>query len=279
MEMNRSPTSESDKSRYPQYYKRSGILAGYTGFFPHKSAEDVHELGIPNEKYMIRGYTGFRPFRRSVIGEPRVPNEERQAVIRQTLHNGGSPTNDSSEELKVPTEGHFVNFRAFAKHMDTIERYHTAVSQLVERGQSQEMLLRIAQAKMSERVNSYAVQLIRTRKLFEAFDLNGDGVLDEGEFRICLEKLNIQLDDVQALALFAYFDHNNDGFVEWEDFADHAMVANPRGGTAVLPKIIIAVAETPLSTKNNPSLVFPKGQPNPATHKHHHHHHHHKTHK
>lgn len=55
----------------------------------------------------------------------------------------------------------------------------------------------------------------------QAFDLNHDGVLDEGEFRICLEKLNIQLDDVQALALFAYFDHNNDGFVEWEDFADH----------------------------------------------------------
>jgi len=51
--------------------------------------------------------------------------------------------------------------------MDTIERYHTAVGQLLERGQSQEMLLRIVQAKMSERVNSYAVQLIRTRKLFE----------------------------------------------------------------------------------------------------------------
>ena len=64
---------------------------------------------------------------------------------------------------------------------------------------------------MSERVNSYALQLIRTRKLFEAFDINGDGVLDEGEFRICLEKLNIQFDDVQSLALFAYFDDNNDG--------------------------------------------------------------------
>lgn len=51
--------------------------------------------------------------------------------------------------------------------MDTIERYQTSVIQLRERGQSQEMLLRIVQAKMSERVNSYAVQLIRTRKLFE----------------------------------------------------------------------------------------------------------------
>jgi len=212
--------SQNDLSKYPPHYRRPGTLAGYTGFIPHNGAEDVHELDIPTEKYMICGYTGFRPFRRCVIGEPRVPNEERQVIIRQSLHNG-SFTQDSSEEAKVHTEGHNVNFRAFAKHMDTIERYHTAVGQLLERGQSQEMLLRIVQAKMSERVNSYAVQLIRTRKLFEAFDLNGDGVLDEGEFRICLEKLNIQLDDVQALALFAYFDHNNDGFVEWEDFAHH----------------------------------------------------------
>lgn len=26
--------------------------------------------------------------------------------------------------------------------------------------------------------------------------------------------------------------------MEWEDFADHAMVYNPKGGTAVLPKVI-----------------------------------------
>mmetsp|Transcript_119010 Transcript_119010/g.336576 ORF Transcript_119010/g.336576 Transcript_119010/m.336576 type:complete len:113 (+) Transcript_119010:1-339(+) len=96
---------------------------------------------------------------------------------------------------------------------------------------------------MSERVNSYAEQLIRTRRLFESFDINGDGVLDEGEFRICLEKLNIQLDDVQNLALFAYFDNNNDGFVEWHDFADHAMIQNPKGGTAVQPKLITQVVK------------------------------------
>jgi hypothetical protein len=32
-------------------------------------------------------------------------------------------------------------------------------------------------------------------------------------------------------------------FVEWEDFADHAMVHNPKGGTAVLPKMIIEKAK------------------------------------
>ena len=32
-------------------------------------------------------------------------------------------------------------------------------------------------------------------------------------------------------------------FVEWEDFADHAMVHNPKGGTAVLPKMITEKAK------------------------------------
>jgi hypothetical protein len=31
--------------------------------------------------------------------------------------------------------------------------------------------------------------------------------------------------------------------VEWEDFADHAMVHNPKGGTAVLPKMITEKAK------------------------------------
>ena len=31
--------------------------------------------------------------------------------------------------------------------------------------------------------------------------------------------------------------------MEWEDFADHAMVHNPKGGTAVLPKMITEKAK------------------------------------
>lgn len=153
---------------------------------------------------------GYRPYRKAAIGEPEIPNEEKQInyLLTKGLKNRDM---DGLEESKIPMEGSNFNFRTFAKHMDTLERYNTAAAQLLERGQTQEMLLQVVQAKMSERVNSYAAQLIRTRKLFEAFDINGDGVLDENEFRICLEKLNIQFDDVQCLALFAYFDHNNDG--------------------------------------------------------------------
>ncbi len=69
----------------------------------------------------------------------------------------------------------------------------------------------MVQAKISERVRSYAEQMVGLRKLFEAFDFNSDGVLDEMEFRECLERCNIQFDDVQVLSLFAYFDGSYSG--------------------------------------------------------------------
>jgi hypothetical protein len=196
------------KVRSPgRYYKRPESLVGYTGYYPQGPNEE-HILDTPSSKFMIRGYTGHRPYLKNLCGEPLIPNEEKQ---RQRL--GLDHHDNKREEVEEgPVQGDNFNFRVFAKHMDILERYSTAVQALLERGQTQDTLLRIVQAKMSERVNSYALQLIRTRKLFEAFDINGDGVLDEGEFRICLEKLNIQFDDVQSLALFAYFDDNNDGY-------------------------------------------------------------------
>ncbi|KAJ1423734.1 hypothetical protein B484DRAFT_398545 [Ochromonadaceae sp. CCMP2298] len=221
----------------PAYRRPEPKMHGYTGHFSG-AVDEEHVLDSPSKKLMIRGYTGHRPFLRDLCGEPLIPSEEKQR------HALGMDLGDKKEEEVVPIMGDNFNFRVFAKHMDILERYSSAVTGLLERGQTQEALLRIVQAKMSERVNSYACQLIRTRKLFEAFDINGDGVLDEGEFRICLEKLNIQFDDVQSLALFAYFDEDNDGFVEWEDFADHAMVHNPKGGTAVLPKMITQQEKT-----------------------------------
>ncbi|RYG63367.1 EF-hand domain-containing protein [archaeon] len=206
------PTSPSQVDKLKRPYHRDNTLVGYTGHFSYPP-EDEHILNSPSYKGMIRGYTGHRPHRRSVVGEPIVPSEDKQHML---LTQRSSPFLEvSMGEEKVPTETGTFNFRAFAKHMDIVERYASSVQQLLDRGQNQEMLLRIVQAKFSERVSSYAQQLVRTRKLFEAFDVNGDGVLDEGEFRVCLEKLNIQFDDVQSLALFAYFDHNNDGFVEW----------------------------------------------------------------
>lgn len=203
---------------------------------------------------------GFRPARREVVGEPSVPNEVKQMAIKRASPRPGSsssgshtPSKDSqnSSPRAMSDGGAVANFRAYARQLDMLERYNQATQQLLERGQSQEQLLRIVQSKLSERVNSYAWQQIRTRKLFEANDVNQDGVLDEGEFRICLEKMNIQFDDVQALALFAYFDFNNDGFIEWDEFAENAMVYNPRGGTGVLPKMITCKTTEDISVNNN----------------------------
>jgi Ca2+-binding EF-hand superfamily protein len=48
--------------------------------------------------------------------------------------------------------------------------------------------------------------------LFEQFDYDRNGTLCEVEFRDCLERNNCQFDDVQLLALFAYFDPNIEGY-------------------------------------------------------------------
>jgi hypothetical protein len=45
-------------------------------------------------------------------------------------------------------------------------------------------------------------------------------------------------------------------FVEWKEFSDNIMVQNPRGGTAVFPKMITAVAN-----KNKIDLHGIKDQP------------------
>lgn len=170
-------------------------------------------------------HSGFRPTRRSVIGEPRIPGHEKQVIIRRESFSSRDLEEYGAEVTKSPAESNATlhQFRAFAKHMDILERYNTATQQILERGQTQEQLLSIVRTKMDERALTQAMLQIRTRKLFECFDVNGDGYLDEKEFRFCLEMLNIQYDDVQSLALFAFFDYNNDGFIDWSEFAHHVL--------------------------------------------------------
>jgi hypothetical protein len=196
-------------------------------------------LDEPCSKIKIRGYTGHLPNARLICGEPVIPSEARQQMLVNRRRNPGMERRGS---FRVDLERD--NWRAFGDGMDRCERYEIAISKLISRGQSQEMLLRIVQAKISERSHSYSQQNIVVKKLFEAFDFNNDGTLDEREFRECLERCNIQFDDIQSLALYAYFDPDMTGAVEWIDFARHAMVFNPKGGTAVLPKAIIAKADT-----------------------------------
>jgi hypothetical protein len=53
------PGESSAGSRSPKY-KRQGSLYGYSGYYPKTEAEEQedHALTSPNEKYVIRGYTG-----------------------------------------------------------------------------------------------------------------------------------------------------------------------------------------------------------------------------
>ena len=182
--MNSSPIEKNGYNTVysPGYKRPEAALVGYTGHFSSKPQEQ-HILESPSKKVVIRGYTGHRPNLKNLVGEPLIPSESKQLSM---LGLDDSNENKNQEEEDGPKEGENYNFRSFAKHMDILDRYHIAVQNLLERGQSQERLLRIVQAKMSERVNSYATQVIRTRKLFELFDLNGDGVLDEGERKLCL---------------------------------------------------------------------------------------------
>jgi len=254
---------QSDSSKvFPPGYKRPKSIVGYTGHYSIVP-EESHILDSPNSKIMIRGYCGFRPDMQNVVGEPLIPSEEKQqATLGMTssiANNSFAYGDDYDNDDNNSNNNKSFDFNSFAKNLDIMERYNTAVQHILSRGQSQDRLLKIVQAKISERVSSYAQQHIRTRKLFEGFDNNKDGVLDEGEFRSCLEKLNVQFDDVQCLALFAYFDDDNDGFIQWDQFSENATIYNPRGSCAILPKIITdqeKVDRTSFNDFNKKKIVF-----------------------
>jgi len=180
---------QSDSSKFfPPGYKRPKSIVGYTGHYSI-APEESHILDSPNSKLMIRGYCGFRPDMKNVVGEPLIPSEEKQlatlglnsSVANNSFSYGGD---DNEEENIVSKHDQTFNFDSFSKNLDLMERYNTAVQHLLSRGQSQDRLLKIVQAKISERVTSYAQQHIRVRKLFEAFDVNKDGVLDEGKIML-----------------------------------------------------------------------------------------------
>ena len=177
---------QSDSSKvFPPGYKRPKSIVGYTGHYSI-APEESHILDSPNSKIMIRGYCGFRPDMQNVVGQPLIPSEDKQlaalgmtsSIANNSFAYGDDDGDDNDNYNSYNTKS--FDFNSFARNLDIVERYNTAVQHLLSRGQSQDRLLKIVQAKISERVSSYAQQHIRTRKLFEGFDHNKDGVLDEG---------------------------------------------------------------------------------------------------
>ena len=214
---------QPDLRRSPSYRRPPDVSNTYTGHLSSFDPEDVHDLEKPYHRpKTCKGYSGHIPI--SKLTKSAAPAESKD-------HEETAPY----EEVKTSTM-----FRTFGKHLDTLERYETARQDLFKRGQTQQMLMRIVQAKLSERSNSYAQQQIWLRNLFANFDQNGNSGLDEIEFRQCLELMNIQFDDCQFLALFAFLDKDQNGTIDFEEFANYAMIPNPKGGTAVLTKAITA---------------------------------------
>jgi Ca2+-binding EF-hand superfamily protein len=245
-------------------------LRGYTGCNPHyqKTREEEHDDDMEaynniDTRIKIRGFTGFVPRSRDIIGTPIIPSVETQIQSTQRLKTTAEmygrdtvrfDVDDDDDDAKQ-SQGHrdgmsrgvndmsgMTNFRSYGKNMELEERYNDSIKQLWKRHQqTQQMLLRMVQSKLSSRVNSYASQSVRTRAIFDYFDMDGGGDLDEQEFRQFLELTNCYFDDVQSLALFAYFDEKRVGGIDWEAFKLHSMVHNPKGGTATIPKAITAV--------------------------------------
>ena len=201
------------------------VMKSYTGHVPKGQNElDVLETPYQRPNCVTKGYTGHIPSPIQVKDDFPSSNSSR------------SDANDSDQE--ETEERNPGKFRKLGQHMNTLERYESARQELFRRGQSQLMLMRIVQAKLSERVTSYAQQHIWLKNLFANFDNDGSMGLDEVEFRQCLELMNIQFDDCQFLALFAYFDKDQNGTIDFEEFARYAMIPNPKGCTAILTKPI-----------------------------------------
>mmetsp|Transcript_8605 Transcript_8605/g.12842 ORF Transcript_8605/g.12842 Transcript_8605/m.12842 type:complete len:274 (-) Transcript_8605:207-1028(-) len=236
------PEVESPDSRPPS--RGASATRGYTGHIPQFNQPPVPTSPI---RYKIRGYTGHIPGSLDVCGHPTVPGEEMQKRMYSPVKKASQLHNlpRCKYSCTLPMHGNlrpgheeFVAKR-YGSHDEMMKYYNDAITKLHERGQTQKGLLNIVQSKLSERVRSYAQQIIRIRKIFEYFDFDDSKTLDEYEFRQFLELSNCYLDDVQVVALFAYFDLNKSGGICWDEFAKNAMVQNPKGGTTVLPKAIV----------------------------------------
>lgn len=243
-------------------------LRNYGGTIP-KSLTEVSEEQYPVNRIAIRGYSGFMPHTQTLCGVPLVPSVEKQ--IEQVTINPNRTAMPEKEtmdpSLRYPSmqrqSGHvpgrieqstlgsaMTHYRTAFSALDLEERYAKAAFQLSKRSQSQEQLCRILQSKIGERINKFSDQVIRARKQFHYFDMNGDGALNEDEFRQFLVLTNVFFDDIQTLALFAYIDEERCGEVTWQAFEKYVCVQDPQIGHHVVPKAIVSPSKAKHSWEN-----------------------------
>jgi Ca2+-binding EF-hand superfamily protein len=62
------------------------------------------------------------------------------------------------------------------------------------------------------------MQIAHSRKVFEACDLNGDGLLDQIEFHVLLQGLDGDVSREESLLDFEAADTAGDGYIEFKEF-------------------------------------------------------------
>ena len=165
--------SHNGDHNVPGWKVPKNYLRGYTGNTLSKPLED-DELNAHYRRRMIRGYSGFIPDARTVSGRPIIPSDD---IQKKTIEGGGGTVRfERTVDVEEKKDLH-ESFKEYAKHMDLLERYADATNQLLERGQTPEMLLKLVQAKISERVRSFAEQFITVKLRFEAA---GEECLEKG---------------------------------------------------------------------------------------------------
>lgn len=243
-------------------------LRNYGGTIP-KSLTEVPEEQYAVNRIAIRGYSGFMPHTQTLCGVPLVPSIDKQLEqVSINPNRAAMPEKETmSPSLRYPSmmrqSGHvpgrieqsslgsaMTHYRTAFSSLELEERYAKAAQQLSKRNQTQEQLCRILQTKMGERINKFSDQVIRARKQFHYFDMDGDGALNEDEFRQFLVMTNVFFDDVQTLALFAYIDQNCSGMVTWEYFEHYVCVQDPQIGNYVVPKAVVSPSKAKHSWEN-----------------------------
>ena len=61
-------------------------------------------------------------------------------------------------------------------------------------------------------------EIAESRRVFEAFDLNGDGFIDRDEFNFLLERLDGDVSCAECLFDFEVADTEGDGYIGFKEF-------------------------------------------------------------
>lgn len=200
---------QNDKTQ-PNWKLPEFTLRGYTGDAKSRTGDDDDNVPVRNRRY-IRGYTGFIPGAAAIYGKPIIPSDEQQRINNEIFMGTYSPPQTTSFVDKYIEQDDCSKFLDSMKRTSLLERYDDATRELFKREQSPEMLVKLVQSKIAERVKNYAEQMKFVKLEFQQYKVNPEVGFNEVALREVLMRMNIHLDDVQSLALFAFFDTNGVG--------------------------------------------------------------------